>query len=303
MEQFTTVLLWRHFVVIYCVEALIYKCMGESVEDLFSLERNNFELPFSRFESFTSSTNCIVDSLSHNLHKPVYIDKASEMDIALLQPFLETMGYDLSHTQVRLLSNDLFFVITTFDSGMNVGELYKYFDVNDQLLSLNTVRNLSIEGLVVGSDKIGYLLQKPFVEQGYFSKISEQERHVPLFSQTPGMINPEFIQFNSIGAIQNPNSNQWAALEFFHELKHLYQEDRSKIDVEVEASQFALFSLDMLRKNGLDLCPRHSFEECKQYFKKSLQTYLTEPPKTPQTIASKYLNELVKTLQKRGGKR
>lgn len=195
------------------------------------------------------------------------------LDKDRIKGFIQRFGYDLESTTFRRISKNHFAVVSQVDTSTIV-EIFKYYDFENNLVSVNTRDRISVEGIVVSSPKgESIVLTQPFSHQGFFVNYYSQdstERPVNIQHRNVGI---DAISSHPLGAVANPTSDQFAALQLLHELRHVDQEEMKEYEAELEASEYALQMNRFLHEAGINITPRISNQQARQYLLNYLLGY------------------------------
>lgn len=247
----------------------------------------NLDPLWRTFNTLPEAVDNQIGILADNAHGQLDSSRARSLEEAPLlegenfRGFMERFGYNAESTTTKRLSKDSFAFISQVDSS-TVVEIFKSYDFEEDYDALNKRDRISVDSIIASSDKgKAIVLTQPITEQGFGIQYSAQNIVMPHYVGARG-VDPGSITSFPLGALANPNSNKYAALSFFHELRHAYQPKLPEYKSELDASEYALQTNTLLKKKGINLTPRVTQEEAKQYLEGYLLGYAKEhhPVKT-----------------------
>lgn len=212
------------------------------------------------------------------------------LDREQLRGCFDRFGYNPERTTIRRLGKDQFVFVSEVGSS-TVVEIFKYYDFEKDIDSLNNKDRLRIESIMVSSGEgKTVVFTQPVGEQGFFVQYSSQDLALPhyILHRGTGIAS---VGSYPLGAIANPNSNQFAGLSLLHELRHVYQSQMPEYESELDASEYALQMDILLEKEGIDLTPRVSQEQARKYLEKYLLGYAKKHHPV-RTLANRMLGKI-----------
>lgn len=233
-------------------------------------------LKLDTFNTFSSAADNLIQRLSGSESNARFIKASKDFNSTRLlesekfKPFLANLGYNPS-AEIRRLSKNHFAVTSKIDTSA-IMEVFQTFDFEEHMDEINAREWFSVDGIVASSatGESVILAGPTSLDCGirfYSQKSKERPR---LFSNSVATT----LHSHPIGAASNPASNQYAAIEFMHELSHVGQDAPNEYLGELDASEKALNTTAALAAKGIAIMPQQvSLADARHYLEEQLLGY------------------------------